>query len=285
MIFHCSLSVAAVLLSVSSTAAQVYDRPLDFVYALQHGKPLKYSDEQFLSYFEQVKPGITSLVSFFLNVDDLTKSQSMIDSVKQKNITIIPAVGGGGQDNLNSPTYQNIAKVYKTFTDYIRLEVGVNGNIDEIQGLIDYCVSIGFQHIMLNPWPHEAGGSAVNFKNPEVDSAYIQVLLDENGQTEEPIPSSTNWYPGNQNEIKSLLSIKPNATILINYESAPQQDALTNIEKAQKGASITAMNITINQINDQYKSEGLHWIPPMDKAYDPIALDTWYWIVEQLNQM
>ena len=272
------------LLFISGTAAQ-YERPLDFIYALQFGKPLPYSDDQFFQYFDQVQPGITSLVSFLLNVDDISKYESFIKAVQQKNITMVPAVGAGSQDDISGTQYQNIAKVYKTFTDYIRLEVGTTSNIPEIQKMVNYCLSLGFKHIMMNPWPMEKGGAAVNFPNPEVDSAYIQVLLDENKSTEEPIPSSTNWYPGNKNRIAAVRKIRPDASIIINYESAPQQDALTNIEKSKAGSSIAAMQITVDQIKGDYAPYKLHWIPPMDKAYDPIALKTWTWIASQLSKM
>ena len=268
--------------SSSGNDAGVYDRPLDFVYAFEKGQPLKYSDDDFLKYFAQADA--TSLVSFFLNVGDLSKYQPFIDKVEQKfpDMAIIPAVGGGGQDDLNSEKYQNIAKVYRGFTDYIRIEVGVNNNLDQINGIVDHCVDLGFKHIMMNPWPTAPGGGAVKFSHPEVDSAYIQVLLNEDSNFNVS-PDPENWYPGNQKKIDAIRAILPNADILINYESEPQQAALTKIEQGKKGASTDAMGVTLDQINGQFKGKNLRWAPPFDKAYDPIASGTWEWIADKLK--
>lgn len=284
MVYSCGLYVMASLLLCQALAA-VYDRPLDLVYAQQGGQHLPYNDSEYLDLFTQVQPPITSLIPFFLNVADPSKYDSILQSLKGKNIIVVPAVGGPpGDGDIDQQANKNIARGYSKYSEYIRLE-NMQGFYDEygsagIQSMIDYCVStLGFRHVMLNPWPEMKGGGAVPFSNPEVDATINQVLLD---QTDLSAP--TNWYPGNQNKIKAIRAYRPTVSVLINYESPPQQDVLTKIEKANKGASERAMQITLDKINGQYASEHLHWVPPFDQSYNPVALGTWGWIAGKLSQ-
>ncbi|KAI1316789.1 hypothetical protein F5Y16DRAFT_163586 [Xylariaceae sp. FL0255] len=272
----------AVLLLHSPTNAAVYDRPLDMVYALDDGLGLpQYNDTELLNHFDMVTPAITSMVPFLLNVAQPDKYSSILSQLAKRNITIVPAVGGAPADgDIDLPKYKAIAKGYKPYSDYIRLENMQDFydmyNATGIQNMIDHCVSLGFEHIMLNPWPQVSGGVPVSFSNEELDATIYQVLL-SSGQN-----SSTDWYPGNQDKIDGIRKVKPNIEILINYESPPQQDVLTSLGKT---GSENAMEITITEIQNMYKAENLHWIPPLDQSYDAIALGTWSWIAEKLSSM
>ena len=155
-----------------------------------------------------------------------------------------------------------------------------NGQAD-IQNMIDYCVSLGFKHIMLNPWPMSSVGVPVPFTNPEVDADFEQVTLDYDHQTYVIIPDPTNFYPGNQNNIDGLRAYRPSMNFVINYESAPQQQVLTDLEQANPGSSIPYMNITATQI--ELGPPGVYWAVPMTSTYDPILLGTWSWEATRLG--
>ena len=288
MIFRNLLSVAALLLPGLATAA-VFDRSLHMVYALAGGKGLpQYTDEQLLNYFDQVKPGVTALVPFLLNVANASQYEPMIKLVQSKGIIIVPGVGKApSAGDIDSQVYLNMAKSYKQYTDYVRIEnmqgfyttYGKAGT----QNFIDYCVSIGFKHIMMNPWPTTTSGDLVNFTNPECDSVFNAVSVNQNS-TYVLNPDPSNWHVVNGPNIADR-AIRPNISILINYESPGPQTILTNMEESNPGSSIAAMNITVNDIIGKYKSENLHWAPPMTESYDPIALGTWDWIAATLSRI
>ena len=270
------VSSTAVLLS-ELAAAGVYDRPLAYPYALSGGKGLPYTDAVLLRHFDQVNPPITSMLAFFLNVENVAQYEPMINALTDRNITIIPAIGGPPLNNVLT-SYKTIAKGYKQYTDYIRLETGEGyieaHGIQSVQDMITYCVNtLGFKHIVLNPWP-EVNGQAYKFPNPEVEATFDNVLY----------PSDTPWYPANQNKIQAVRSYRPSAEILVNYESPGQQQDLVDMENKKKGSSIDAMQITVNEINGQYKGEKLRWAPPLGKSYDAIALGTWDWIAQTLSK-
>jgi hypothetical protein len=269
------------LLADLAAAAGVFVRPLAFVYALKGGKGLpQYADEQLLNYFDQVSPGITSMPAFFLNVDNPEQYENILNGLAARNITIIPAIGGPPTNEILTSTWsKGVARGYRKYTDHVRLETGA-GYIEEhgiqsIKDMVDYCTNtLGFTSVMVNPWP-VTNGSAVRFDNPAVDSSFNNVLY----------PSGdTDWYPGNQNRYADIKQANPNAQVLINYESPGQQQALVELEQNKKGASIAAMQITVDEINGQYKAEDLHWAPPLGKSYDAIALGTWDWIAATLSQ-
>lgn len=282
-------TMAVLLLRPTLTAAGVYDRPLHMVYALPTGKGLPYNDTQFLNHWDKVDPPITAMVPFLLNVKNPSQYESIIDSLANRSIIIVPAVGGSPSDSdIDTQANYDIASGYKPYSDYIRLE-NLQGFYEDygstgIQNMIDYCVSAGFKHIMMNPWPTD-GSNTVPLNCSICDAGFYQVLLDYNHTTYEPILNSSNWYPGNQNKISHVRAYQPGIEILINYESPPQQDVLTTIETNSAGASESAMQITINEIEGQYASEDLHWCPPMTESYDPIALGTWKWIAGKLSSM
>jgi hypothetical protein len=223
----------AVLLLPGLAVASVYDRSVHMVYALNGGKGLPYSDEQLLSYFDKVKPKITALVPFFLNVPNPSLYDSMVKSIQQRNITIVPGLGRApSAGNIDSQEYKDMALAFKEYTDYIRLE-NLQGFYDTygqagIQNIIDYCVSIGFKHIMMNPWPSASGGGLVPFANPECDSVFNAVSLKRSSQYV-VIPDPDNWRVDQQG-VEIVRAQFPNMPILINYESPGPQGILTNME-------------------------------------------------------
>ena len=283
MIFNInSLSSAALLLpGLAAALSPVFDRPLAYPYALSGGKGLpQYSDEVILNHFDQVDPPITSILAFFLNVANPDQYSNILSGLAQRNITIIPAIGGPPKNEiLTSADSKAIAKAYRKYTDHIRLETG-EGYIKEhgiasIQQMAEYCVNtLGFASVTLNPWP-VSGGKAVSFNLPQVDASFDNVLYPDGAQS---------WYPGNQNRAHDIRAQNPNADIMINYESPGQQQALVRLEQNKKGASISAMQITVDQINGQFASENLRWCPPLGKSYDAFALGTWDWIASTLSK-
>lgn len=157
MVFRIVPSVVALLLP-ALVAADVFDRPLDLVYALLGNKGLNYSDAQYLDYFDDVKPyPITAMVPFFLNVENPGDYESMLNSLSQRNITIVPAVGFNPFEDgdINADKNKDIAMGYSKYSSYIRLE-NLQGVYDQygsggIQDMINFC-SLHFDHIMMNPW-------------------------------------------------------------------------------------------------------------------------------------
>lgn len=267
-----------------AAAKDVYTRSLHFVYSKTMRD--KYTDAQMLGFFDQVPGGLTAIVPFLLNVPDASVDAPIIAELKKRGITIVPGAGAKPKDGpINMQKFKDMAKNYRPYTDYIRLE-NTQGyydmyGADEIQDLIDYCVSLGFKHIMLNPWPNAAGGVAVPFKNPELDATIHQVKLKHNRQTHEIIPDPENWFPGNQNKIDAIRKWRPGIAVIINYESAPQHQALTKLEQDHPGASKDAMEITASMILKGNKQ--LHWEPPFTMNYDPVALGTWDWEAKRLG--
>ncbi|NYT39511.1 hypothetical protein HZY97_01980 [Sphingomonas sp. R-74633] len=271
-----------------SSADHVYARTLHFVYARSGGKAFgnTYSDDDFLKFFDQVPGGVTAAIPFLLNVADASVYAPMINKMKAKGIAIYPGVGQKpGDGPINVPKYKDMAKNYRPFTDCIRLE-NTQGYFEAhgpepIQDLIDYCVGLGFKHIMLNPWPKQAGGEVYPFKNPELDSTIYQVLLKHDRKTHKLIPDPQNWFPGNQVKIDAVRKYRPSIAVLINYESAPQHEVLEQMEKDEKGSTIAAMEITARMIEQSKKN--LHWSPPFTTIYDPVKLGTWSWMAKRLG--
>ena len=282
------LSRTALLLSGLASAASVYDRSLHMVYALSTGKGLpQYSDAQLLEHFEQVPGGVTALVPFLLNVVNVSQYDSMIRGVQSRGMIIVPGVGGPpNASNIDAQEYKDMAKAAKPYTDYIRVE-NMQGFYDEygqagLQNFIDYCVSIGYKHVMMNPWPNAANGSLVDFPNSEIDAVFNNVSVAVNGTT--LINDPTNWHVVNGPNEQDR-AIRPGIPILINYESPGPQDILTNMEESNPGSSIAAMRNTVNDIIGRYRSEDLHWAPPLTESYDAIALGTWGWIAATLGKL
>lgn len=272
--------------------ASVYDRALHFVYAGTGGLSFgsDHTDNDFLNAFDQVPGGVTMLNPFLLNVKNPSKYESMIKAVQAKGIAIFPGVGLTASGNtLNNANNQAIAAAYRQYTDCIRLEntQGYYDNPDgqaDIQGLVDYCVGLGFKHIQLNPWPTTSGNAVVvPFTNPELDSTFQSVHLAFNHSTYVvDSTDSQNWMV-NQALITKIQSYRPSINVLVNYESAPQHQALLLLETTDPGSSIPAMDITATQC--ETSPNGLRWCPPFTHIYDPLALGTWDWMANRLGDM
>lgn len=284
------LAATAPLLGLPSLAMgksarrTVWDRPLHFVYG-----PLrrKYTDAQFMKMFDQVKPGITAITPFSLNTRDFTPLVPFIKLLNERRIVITPGVGAKPKDGpINSERYKAMAKAARDHTDHIRLE-NLQGFIDtwgqaSIQDMIDYCAhTLGFKHIMLNPWP-KLNGRIVPFKNPELQSSFNQVNIKFNRQTFEVTDTPQN-YTTNLQYVKDILDYRRKCAILVNYESEPQHALLAHMEQMQKGSSIRVLDITARQCED-FKNN-LYWAPPFTHVYDPYELGTWDWIANRLSQM
>jgi hypothetical protein len=272
----------------SARAVNVYARSIHLVYARSGGKAFgdKYSDDDFLRLFDEIPGGLTSAVPFLLNVPDASRYAPMLNRMREKGIVIVPGIGQKpGDGPINARKYKDMARNYRPYTDYIRLE-NTQGYYNAhgaapIQDLIDYVVSLGFKHVMLNPWPRQKGGGVVPFQNPELDATIYQVLLKHDRRTHKVIPNPQNWYPGNQNKIDEVRKYRPSIQILINYESAPQHRVLAQLEKENPGSSKAAMEITASMIEQGSKS--LHWSPPFTSNYDPVQLGTWDWMAKRLG--
>jgi hypothetical protein len=284
------IAAAAPLIDIPSLAwakparSTVWDRPLHFVYG-----PLrrKYTDAQFMKMFDQVKPGITAISPFSLNTVDFTPLAPFIKLLKERNIVITPGVGAKPKDGpINSERYKAMAKAAREYTDHIRLE-NMQGFIDTwgqapIQDMIDYCAgTLGFKHIMLNPWP-KLNGKVVPFKNPELQSSFNQVNIKFDRKTYDVTDMPRN-YTTNLDYVREILAYRPSCAILVNYESAPQHELLTHMEQQQKGSSTRVLEITAKQCQD-FK-DNLYWAPPFTHVYDPYELGTWDWIAKRLSQM
>lgn len=269
-------------------AAAVYARPLHIVYANTGGLALPYDEATLLSAFAQVTTGLTAVTPFFLNVADPTRYQSIIAKLQAQQITIIPGVGGDtSQGPLNSPTYQAMAQAHRAYTSYIRLE-NAQGFVDtygaaDVQGMVTYLTgTLGYAHVMLNPWPKDkASGAALAFADGAVDASFNQVQCAFDHTSYQLLPDPTNWLV-NLVAINRILAAKPSCAIVVNYESAPEHQVLANLEQAQPGSSIPAMQLTATQC---LTSKGaLHWCPPFTRIYDPIKLGTWNWMASQLSK-
>lgn len=269
--------------------ADVYDRPLHIVYAGTGGPRFGdvHTDDDLLKAFDMVPGGITAMTPFLLNVKNPSKYAPMINAVQAKGIVITPGIGGVPTDGpINSQNYKDMAAAYRNYTDYVRLE-NMQGFYDAggeapIQDMIDYLTgTLGFNHIMMNPWPKDSNGNIVPFQNPELDAGFYSVELSFNRKTFELDNSNPNNWMFNQNKIAAVRAYRPSIKILVNYESAPQHEALLQLEKDNPGSSIPAMNITATQC--QNSPLDLHWAPPFTQIYDPIALGTWPWMANRLG--
>ena len=278
---------ATALLMRAGTAASVYDRSVHMVYALNDALGIpSISDQQFLDAFDEA--AVTALVPFFLNVATPENYETMINSVRDRNITIVPGIGRApSAGDLDIPEYKNMALAVSKYTDYVRIE-NMQGFYDMYgktgtQNLMDYCKTLGFKHIMMNPWPIAENGSLVQFDCIECDSAFNAVIVRRSSQyVLEPSPDNWHVEIGPIDQVRTQL---PNIPVLINYESPGPQTILTNMEKEDKGSSIDAFKVTVGDIIGKYKSYGLHWAPPLTQSYDSIALGTWDWIARELKMI
>ena len=265
----------------------VYDRSAHMVYALNDmlGIP-SITDQQFLDAFDEADA--TALVPFFLNVLYPGNYSSMLSSLKERNIIIVPGIGRSPPaGDLDIPEYKAMAAATIRYTDYMRIEnmqgfydmYGKNGT----QNLIDYAVGLGYKHIMMNPWPVAEDGTLVPFLNPECDSAFNAVTVHRVSQYVLQ-PNASNWHVQIA-PIDQVRAIRPDIPVLINYESPGPQMILTSEETNQTGSSLQAFNITIGDITGQYKSYNLHWAPPLTQSYNSIGLGTWDYIASQLKRI
>jgi hypothetical protein len=273
---------------LATDPANTWDRPIHIVYAQSGGPSLAETDDVLLNAWDQVPGGITAMTPFLLNVKNPSKYASMINEVQARGITITPGIGQDPSNGpINQPNYKAMAAAYRQYTDYVRLE-NMQGFYDTygrapIQDMIDYCTAtLGFTRIMLNPWPKASSGALVPFTNPELDSSFNNVMLDFNRQTFEVNPNPNDWLV-NQTYVGLIQAYKPSINVVVNYESAPQHEALLQLEKDNPGSSIPALNITATQC--ETSPNNLHWCPPFTQIYDPIALGTWPWIANRLGDM
>lgn len=175
----------------------------------------------------------------------------MIKSVQANGTVLVPGIGGdpSGQP-IDSAGYKAMGQAYREYTSYVRLE-NMQGFMDltdgqaHIQAMIDYLAgALGFEHIMLNPWPKDSNGAIVPFANPELDSSFNQVQLDFDHNPPYTVYSDpTNWLV-NMTYVNAILAYRSTVTIVVNYESAPQHEALYYMELNDPGSSKAAMAIT-----------------------------------------
>lgn len=84
---------------------------------------------------------------------------------------------------------------------------------------------------MLNPWPDlDDGSGVVTFTKPQLDSSFNQVHLSFNRQTYEVDNTDPNNWLVNQTEVAKLQTYRPSISVVVNYESAPQHEALLQLE-------------------------------------------------------
>lgn len=281
----------------------VFSRPLHFVYARTNGKAfqgnsdpaLNHTDAQLLAAFDQVPGGVTALVPFILNVTNVAQYATFIHDVTvTRGIVIVPGVGGDPDtgERIDSTGYKTMAANAKPYTDYIRLE-NMQGYLDRgtggqaaIQSMINYVTNtLHYKHVMLNPWPVDANNQPIHFTNPELDSTIYQVRLTKvstpQGYCPDHSQDATNWGLPNNTEITNMMAYR-RVKILINYESAPQHEALSCLERQTPNSSKTAMNKTATAI-ENYTAFDLHWNPPFTTAYDPLKWGTWTWEANRLG--
>ena len=266
----------------------VWDRSVHYVYALSNNygafEP-PVSDQQFLDAFDEAQ--VTALVPFFLNVNDTSPYEDFIQAILSRNITIVPGIGRSPNDSdLDTEEYRSMARATKPYTDYLRLE-NLQGFYDEhgsggIQSFIDYCLGLGYKHIMMNPWPTQ-NGTLVDFPNPELDSSFEAVVVRrESKYVLEDSPD--NWHI-KTDQIDRLRAFRQDFPVLINYESPGPTTILTYLEGNTTGASIEAFNVTVNDILGPLKDYDLHWAPPLLQTYNGIGLGTWGWIAQALKRI
>jgi hypothetical protein len=263
-------------MSVSMFAEQsgnAYARTVHIVYANNGIKHLADSDIEIQQALGQVKGDVTALSPFFLNMppDSLSQYVDMLNWVSERNITITPAVGGSPNNTkLNSHTNQAIAQAYRNISNHIRLE-NLSGffqnDSDDVVGFVNFCISVGFSKIMLNPWPYASPGVLADFtaKQMQVD------------------PET--WTINTQN-VGNIRQKLPAIQVLVNYESPGPQQELSAEEKSNPGSSKDAFKKTLKQITNVSAADGLNWSPPFTQSYDPLQFSppTWSWIAGQLGQ-
>lgn len=264
--------------------SHVYDRPIHLTYALSGGKALKESDSDILAALDQVPGGVTSVNPFLLNVMEPSRYATILRALRERGIAVFVGVGRKPSAtgwSIDSPNMRKLAQGLVSYSDSIRVD-NLQGFYNRegrapIQSYIDYLVSIGFRHIMLNPWPVDQG-AAVPFKGAE--STIIEIALNHNHQTGEVHPAPTNWQ-AKERRIAMMRACDPSIKILVNYESEPQHRALARLEAEQPGSSIAALEVAAAQC----EVNGWYWCPPWTKIYDPLKLQTWSWMAARLGRM
>lgn len=262
----------------------VYDRPIHLTYALSRGKVLQESDEQILAALDQVPGGVTSVNPFLLNVMEPARYTTILNALKARGIAVFVGVGknpGAAGWGIDSANMRKLAQELVPFSDSIRID-NLEGFYERegrepIQSYIDYLRSIGFRHIMLNPWPADKG-AAIPFKGAE--STIIEITLKHNHQTGEVFAAPTNWQ-AKERRIAMVRALDPSIKILVNYESEPQHRALARLETEKPGSSIAALEVAAAQC----ETSGWYWCPPWTKIYDPVKLNTWTWMAARLGRM
>jgi hypothetical protein len=263
----------------------VYNRPIHLTYALRGGKVLKQSDGEILAAIDSVPGRVTSVNPFLLNSADPSKHEAILNALKARGIAVFIGVGrlpGHEGWSIDSKNMRDLAKACVAYSDSIRVD-NLQGYYDRegrepIQSYIDYLRSIGFKHIMLNPWP-VSKGAAVPFTGAE--STIIEITLSKfDRKTGQVFPASTNWE-AKERRIAMMRAYDPSVKILVNYESEPQHRALAWLESRKAGSSKAALDVAAKQC----EHNGWYWCPPWTKIYDPLALGTWKWISARLGTM
>jgi hypothetical protein len=264
------------------TPASVYDRALHFVYAGSGSLFFpQYSDDYLLEeVFAQVPGGLTMLNPFFLNVKNPGQYASILQKLKDKGISVMPGIGNtaDGTNSLNDPNNLAAADAYINYTDCIRLE-NTQGyydtkGADDIQRIIDYCVLKGYKHIELNPWPMAPGNAyPIPFQNLQLDSTFQQVGNSKGNPT----------GLVNQTLVGKIQAYRPSIGVLVNYESAPQHQALADMEAQAPGSSIALLDLTASQC--ETSSNNLNFAFPFTHVYDPVELGTWDWMASRVGNM
>jgi hypothetical protein len=264
-------------------------RPLHTVYAGRKGKVLRHDDKRLLDAFELVEGGITALTPFLLNVSRPAAYSAMIKSVQSHGAVIVPGIGGPPErGSIDSPENREMARAYREHTSHVRLE-NVQGFMDRpdgqahIEAMIDFLThDLAFEHVMLNPWPRSQG-TATAFENIQLDSSFDSVRLNFDRKPPYAVhPDPENWSV-NTTSTERVLDRRRTAQIVVNYESAPQHEALAQLERKQPGSSKAAMKIAADQC--ERDPARLRWCPPFTRVYDPIELGTWSWISDRLGRM
>jgi hypothetical protein len=283
---------AVVCTSASAqTSATAFDRPIHFVYAREGGKAFgNHTDAELKTAFKQVQKGITAYVPFLLNVTDPSDHADMIKWVQEQGAIIVPGIGQEPENSqIDDAKFITMARNTVKYTRWIRLE-NLQGYYDTsgrqpIQHMINVLVDMGYEHIMMNPWP--VGGldkTPVQFdKEQYLDSTIYQVSLKKTSSGLPDPSGDTNFFPPQGTKISDMFAHKPDIKILINYESAPQHELLTNMERRKTNSSYyEGMQITADKIAQ--RKDDLHWTPPFTSAYDPLQLKTWNLISARLNK-
>lgn len=262
-------------------ADNIYARSVHMVYANNGTKHLADSNADIQQALEKVNGSVTALVPFLLNMppDSIHQYKTMLDWISERNITIVPAVGGSTDNGgkLNSDTNQDIARAYRNISDDVRLvnlaEFYESDSVDVLP-FIRFCFgTLGFSKIMLNPWPYASPGVLVDFtanQMQHIDATFQQV-------------DNETWAINTKN-FNNIMARMPAIQILVNYESPGPQQNLSSQEITNPRSSEDALKATLVHLKSLPAADNLNWCPPFTQSYDPLQFtpSTWDWIAGRL---